>query len=41
MLEGFLVQKARIENQDFERWLNNLDMELKIAHARRNMLVNV
>lgn len=41
MLEGFLVQKARIENQDFERWLNNLDMELKIARTRRNMLINV
>jgi hypothetical protein len=39
MLEGFLVQKSRIENQDFERWLNNVDMELKIARSRRGMLV--
>jgi hypothetical protein len=39
MLEGFLVQKPRVENQDFERWLNNVDAELKIASARRDMLV--
>jgi hypothetical protein len=36
-LEGFLVQKARIENQDFERWLNNLDMDLQVSAAIRDM----
>lgn len=37
MLAGFLVQKARIENEPMRRYFNNLDMNIKIQKAKREM----